>query len=140
MSGSLLRALFRGAEQRHLRIDDEFVRRSLHREVERSFGTGGDDGAEVDRVSRAVAGVDGNAGDEGARDAGLKEFAADDVSFVGMVRGKFHAIVWDACAAYPLLEKPFHAAATFEIHCRSHDSLNFVLQIVRGERAVGVLR
>jgi hypothetical protein len=47
----LLQQLLDGAEEGHLRINDELVRSGLGCEVERSFRPGGDDGAEKDRVS-----------------------------------------------------------------------------------------
>ena len=46
-----LQQLFRGAEERHLGVDDELVRRELRDEMEGSLWARGDDGAEEDIVS-----------------------------------------------------------------------------------------
>ena len=64
--------LLRGAEERHLGVDDELVRREFRGEVEGSLRAGGDDVAEKNKVSRAVVGIDRHAGDERMRDIGLK--------------------------------------------------------------------
>lgn len=132
--------LIRSAKQGHLRIDDQLARRSFGCEVEGSFGTGREDGSETNEVARARLLVDRNAGDEGARDAGLKEFPANHEPICSRVSGEFDAVAGNAGAAHVLFEKPFHGAATFEIHRRSHHGLDFTLQIVGGESAVSVLR
>ena len=52
--------------------------------------------------------------------------------------GKFDAIVRDAGAFYPLLKKPFHRFAAFEVHGGSHDRFHLAAQILGTEAAVRV--
>src|SRR2546422_4275396 len=40
---------------------------------------------------------------------------------------------------YPLFEEPFHGTPAFEVHGGRHDGFDFVLQVIGGKRAVGVL-
>ena len=65
-------ALFGGAEDGHLGVDQEFADGSGGGEVEGGFGAGGDYCAEEDRVAGGAGGVERNADDEGSGDAGLK--------------------------------------------------------------------
>ncbi len=87
-----------------------------------------------------TAGIERNAGDERARDAGLKKLAVNLNALFRMVSRKFHAIVRDPRPAHPLFEEPFHGTPAFEVHGGRHDGFHFVPQVIGGEGAVSVLR
>lgn len=110
----------------------DFVGRIGDGEGEWGFFAGGGDVAEEYGAAYANAGVQGDRRDEGARDAGLEEFAADLKAFFGFVRGVFGFVAGDAGAANVFGEEPFHGAAAFQVHFGGHDRFDFLLQLLRG--------
>jgi len=70
-----------------LGIDNDLVRSSLCCEVEGSLRASGNDSAEKNVMTHAVAGVERHADDKRARHTGLKKLSTDDFAFIRMVRG-----------------------------------------------------
>lgn len=113
-----------------MRINEDAPRRIRRKELEGCFGTGSNDGSKRNAMARAGARIERHASQKGTRHAGLKKFAPDEVALLVVVHGKFHAIVRDSRAPHPLLEKPLHGMAAFEIHGRGHDRFDFMLQLL----------
>src|SRR5260370_26255789 len=67
--------LFRCAEKRHLRINDNFARRSRNDKVKGWFRTASYDRGEEPAVA-GPSGLGGNAGDQRTRHTGMQELAA----------------------------------------------------------------
>ena len=118
-------------------IDQQSVRIGLRREGKGSFFAGGDHVSEEDATARAHAYVKRDRGDKGTRHPRLAKLAANLKTLFGAAGSEFHLVVRNTGATDVFVEKPFHGTATFEIHLRRHDGLDFTLQLLCGE---GLLR